>query len=148
MKHPFAFLFLMAACFAACDNAPAATDVIGIVKATSGEALLTRAHTSHPVLPLMKLNEGDLITTGPAGSVGLIFNDDTVASLGPNSQFAVDAFRFHPAEQELSFVSRLIKGTFCFITGQIAKLAPNKVQFTTPEAILGVRGTKFLVKID
>ncbi len=148
MKHPCTFLFLAAACFSVSNNATATTDVIGIVKATSGEAFLTRAHTSHPVMPLMKLNEGDLITTGPGSSVGLIFNDDTVASLGPNSQFAVDAFRFNPAEQELSFVSRLIKGTFCFITGQITKLAPNKVQFTTPEATLGVRGTKFLVKID
>ena len=148
MKHPFTFLFLVAAFFSAVDNAPATTDVIGIVKATSGEVFITRTHTVHPVAPLMKLSEGDLIVTGPTGSVGLIFNDDTVASLGPNSQFVVDAFHFNPAEQELSFVSRLIKGTFCFITGQIAKLAPDKVQFTTPEATLGVRGTKFLVKID
>ncbi len=148
MKYLFTSFFLVTAFFSTVDNSPAATDVIGIVKASSGEVLLTRAHTTHSVSPLMKLSEGDLISTGPTGNVGLIFNDDTAASLGPNSQFAIDAFRFQPAEQELSFVSRLIKGTFCFITGQIAKLAPDKVQFTTPEATLGVRGTKFLVEID
>jgi hypothetical protein len=42
----------------------------------------------------------------------------------------------------------MIHGTFSFITGQIAKLAPEKVKFETPDATLGVRGTKVLVKID
>jgi hypothetical protein len=96
----------------------------------------------------MKIQQGDTIKTGSSGSVGLIFDDDTAVSLGPNSELAVESFQFKPAEQKLSFFARLFKGTFCFVTGQIAKLAPDKVKFETPEATLGVRGTKFLVKID
>jgi hypothetical protein len=96
----------------------------------------------------MKIHQGDAIRTGATSSVGLIFDDDTVVSLGPHSELAIERFQFNPVDRELSFFARLLKGTFCFITGQIAKLAPNKVKFETPEATLGVRGTKFLVKID
>lgn len=55
---------------------------------------------------------GALLKTGASGSVGVIFNDDT----------------------------RLLKGTFAFVTGQIARLAPDKVQLSTPDATLGLRG--------
>jgi hypothetical protein len=129
-------------------NCSAGTDSVGIVKTVSGEVLLISTQNILPAAPNMPIRQGDSIKTGAASSAGLIFDDDTVVSLGPNSEFAVDRFQFNPVDQELFFVSRLIKGTFCFITGQIAKLAPSKVNFATPDATLGVRGTKFLVKID
>jgi hypothetical protein len=61
---------------------------------------------------------------------------------------SIESFLFNPVNKELSFIARMIHGTFSFITGQIAKLAPERVTFETPDATLGVRGTKFLVKID
>ncbi len=57
-------------------------------------------------------------------------------------------FSLIPSERELSFITRMIHGTFSVITGQIAKLAPEKVIFETPDATLGVRGTKFLVRVE
>ena len=67
---------------------------------------------------------------------------------GPNSEMSIESFLFNPADKQLSFITRLIRGTFSFISGQIAKLAPKKVILQTPDATLGVRGTKFLVKVD
>jgi hypothetical protein len=118
------------------------------VKTVSGEVFLSSAQNTLAAAANTPISQGDTIKTGVAGSAGLIFDDDTVVSLGPKSEFTIEKFQFNPVDQELSFVSRLIKGTFCFVTGQIAKLAPNTVKFATPEATLGVRGTKFLVKID
>ena len=71
-----------------------------------------------------------------------------MVSLGPASEINVANYLFNPADQELSFVTRLLRGTFSFITGQIAKLAPQNVKLETPNATLGVRGTKFVVKVD
>lgn len=121
---------------------------IGFIKSVSGEVHLVGDKSSVQAYPNMKVLEGDTLKTGVASSVGLIFEDDTVVSLGPESEMVVDDFLFNPIEGELSFVARMIKGTFSFITGQIAKLAPQKVIFETPDATLGVRGTKFAVKIQ
>ncbi len=124
------------------------TDSIGIVKSVSGEVFVIGNQSRLSATPNMKIHQGDAIKTAEESSVGLIFDDDTTVSLGPNSELAIESFLFNPVDQELSFVSRLAHGTFCFITGQIAKLAPKRVKFETPEATLGVRGTKFLVKVE
>lgn len=123
-------------------------DSAGFVKSAIGDVAIISSGVKMKVVENMKLLPGDTITTGPESSVGLIFEDDTVVSLGSNSEMLVESFMFKPAEKELSFVVRMIRGTFSFITGQIAKLAPQKATFETPDATLGVRGTKFLVKVD
>ena len=41
-----------------------------------------------------------------------------------------------------------MKGTFSFLSGQIAKLSPDNVKLMTPDATLGIRGTKLLVKVE
>ena len=149
MKKFLTVFFLLLAAFCSnCENCSAGTDSVGFVKTVSGEVFLSSAQNTLAAAANTPISQGDTIKTGVAGSAGLIFDDDTVVSLGPKSEFTIENFQFNPVEQELSFVSRLIKGTFCFVTGQIAKLAPNTVKFATPEATLGVRGTKFLVKID
>ena len=133
---------------AASERGLAQDDSFGIVKSVSGEVVVSNAQRSISAVPNMKINQGDSIKTGGDGSVGLIFADDTVVALGPNSEIKIESFLFNPVDLQLSFVARLFKGTFSFITGQIAKLAPKNVKFETPEATLGVRGTKLLVEID
>lgn len=39
------------------------------------------------------------------------------------------------------------KGTLSVATGKIAKRAPESVDFHTPTAVLGVRGTEFVVEV-
>jgi hypothetical protein len=148
MKTFHAILLLWAALLFDTESCSAGTEFVGIIKSVSGEVFLIRTQGTLLASPNMKFGQGDTIKTGAASSVGLIFDDDTVVSLGPNSEMAVKSFLFNPVDKELSFITRLLKGTFCFITGQIAKLAPEKITFETPEATLGVRGTKFLVKVD
>jgi hypothetical protein len=121
---------------------------IAFVDSVKGEVLIVSSEVAVRAVQNMKVIPGDSIKTGSNSSVGLIFEDDTVVSLGPGSEMEIDEFLFNPAERQLSFVARMIKGTFSFITGQIAKLAPQKVILETPGATLGVRGTKFVVEVD
>lgn len=125
-----------------------ASQSIGIVKSVSGNAYLQNGEKKVPAYMHMKISLGDQISTADKSSIGLILDDDTVVSLGPNSTILLKDFLFDPAASKLSFAAKMLKGTFSFITGQIAKLAPKKVNLETPDATLGVRGTKFLVKID
>ncbi len=129
-------------------NSMAKIESVGFVKSVSGDVFVISSNVSVKAVPNMKIIQGDSIKTSDKSSVGLIFEDDTVVSIGPNSQLEIQSYLFNPVEKELSFIVRMVRGTFSFITGQIAKLAPRKVKLETPDATLGVRGTKLLVKID
>jgi hypothetical protein len=91
-----AFLALM---LAAGNSAWAAEDVVAYIK------------TVEPV------TENDVITTGPTGSVGMTFTDNTRISLGPNSEFRVSDYLFAPDRSAYSFVSKLTKGTMEYASG-------------------------------
>ncbi|MDK9706937.1 MAG: FecR family protein [Desulforhopalus sp.] len=148
MKICRIFFLLLTTILLSTVSCQAASESIGIIKTVSGEVFLINTQMTLPALANMKIGQGDTIKTGKASSAGIIFEDDTVVSLGPNSEMAIANFLFDPVDKKLSLITRLVKGTFCFVTGQIAKLAPKNVTFETPEATLGVRGTKFLVKVD
>jgi hypothetical protein len=148
MKPFYYILFCIIFLFNDPFNAHARQESAGIIKAVSGDVFITSSQTTVKAVPNMEIIQGDFIKTGANGSAGLIFEDDTVVGLGPNSEMSIESFLFNPVNKELSFIARMIHGTFSFITGQIARLAPEKVTFETPDATLGVRGTKFLVKID
>jgi len=130
-------------------HSSAKIESVGIIKSVSGEVTITSAHqtTSVTAVTNMKIIKGDSIKTGGKSSVGLIFDDDTVISLGSNSEIIIQNFLFNPVNKELSFVAKMIKGTFSFLSGQITKLAPDKVQLKTPDATLAIRGTKLCVQI-
>ncbi|GFO58271.1 hypothetical protein GMST_05960 [Geomonas silvestris] len=125
-----------------------AADHAGIVKTLSGEVSVIRGENSLKVVPNFRLQEGDQVQTGPGGKAGLILDDDTVISLGPNSRVALTGFAFHPAEKKLSLVARIYRGTISFLSGQIAKLAPHQVRIETPGATVGVRGTHVLIEVE
>lgn len=148
MKTLFGIALLIASFLASSLLCRAATDSFGIVKSVSGEVLISNSQSTIRAVPNMIVVQGNSIKTGANSSVGLLFEDDTVVALGPNSEIKIESYLFNPVDQELSFIARLAKGTFSFITGQIAKLAPQNVKFETPDATLGVRGTKLLVEID
>ena len=148
MKTLYSVFFVSSLLFVSVMDCWANFGSAGFVKSVMGDVTIMSSGVSMKVVENMKLLPGDAIKTGPESSVGLIFDDDTVVSLGSDSEMLVESFMFEPAEKKLSFVIRIIQGTFSFITGQIAKLAPEKVTFETPDATLGVRGTKFLVKVD
>lgn len=126
----------------------AATDHAGIVKSLAGDVSIVRNFTSIKAETNMKLLKGDHIRTGNNGKVGLIFEDDTIISIGPNSRIVIEDFLFQPSEKRLSFITRIIQGTVSYLSGQIAKLAPSFVRIETPQATVGLRGTHVLVKVD
>jgi len=90
----------------------------------------------------------DSLKTGSDGSIAMVFRDDTLLSIGPDSEIAVKDFLYSPAEGRLSFVARLLKGTAACVTGIIGKLSPESFRFETPVANIGIRGTSFAVKVE
>ena len=89
---------------------------------------------------------GDVVVTGADGSVGITFLDNSLLSAGPNSVLAIDQFAFDSTTHQGSFESSLKKGTLAVVSGKLAKQSPDAMKVRTPAAVLGVRGTEFLVR--
>jgi hypothetical protein len=131
---------------------PAAADpedrTIAIVKTLSGSATLTRDGVASTIAAGTKLEEKDRIETGADGSVGVTFRDNTRVALGPRSRVDLEQFVFKPADKQYGFVLRLLRGTLEYISGVLAKLAPETITIKTPTATIGIRGTRFLARAE
>jgi len=121
---------------------------IGQIKNVAGQVSLVRNNVQQPAKTGDLLEQADVLTTGPNGSVGITFIDNTRFSAGPNSRIELKQFRFNPTTQEGDFVTDVQQGTLAIISGQIAKRSPDAMKVRTPTTILGVRGTKFAIKVD
>lgn len=121
---------------------------VAIVKKISGSATVVRQGQPIPATNGMKIWENDTLRTGHNGSIGMVFNDDTFLSLGPGSILVIDEFVFAPKQGKFSIVIRMVKGTAAYLSGLISKLSPDSAHFNTPTASIGIRGTKFVVKVE
>ena len=139
---------LVACSFLLLPTHPArAAETIGSVKNVRGTAAVVRAGDAIPARPGLGLLAGDILETGADGALGLTLRDDSLLSLGPSSRVALEKFQFAPAEGNLALTTRILRGTFAYLSGLIGKLAPDATTFVTPVATIGVRGTRFAVRI-
>jgi hypothetical protein len=75
-------------------------------------------------------------------------SDDSLLSAGPNSTLSLDRFAFDSTTHQGQFDASLKKGSLSVISGRIAKQSVDAMTLRTPSAILGVRGTEFVVSVD
>ncbi|MBF0137284.1 MAG: FecR domain-containing protein [Magnetococcus sp. DMHC-1] len=123
-------------------------DVIGHVKKLDGSVKISRAGKSIDAKLGDDIHMNDTLRSGPGAAMGITFKDNTRIAIGPDTEFVVDDFTYQPQKNKLSFGSHITKGTLQVISGTIAKLAPQSVKFETPTGTIGVRGTRFLVKVE
>ena len=124
-----------------------ASPAVATVQKVKGTATVVRQGQTIPAAVGLEIWENDTLRTGPDASIGLVFNDDTLLSLGPESVFVIDEFVFAPREGKFSIVFRMLKGTAAYLSGLISKLSPDSAHFKTPTASIGIRGTRFVVKV-
>ena len=79
--------------------------------------------------------------------MSLSFIDNTRFALGPNSQVAVTDFQYDRTRQRGSFVTQIDRGSLAVVSGRIAKSGRDSMKVRTPNTLLGVRGTKFIVEV-
>jgi hypothetical protein len=138
---------LACAMWASIIGPAAAQEIAGRVKVASGPVFVIRAGAELPIAPGEPLYETDVLKTGAEGRLGLTLKDETRVSLGPSSEVRIDAFRYAPGESPLSIVLTFVRGVAGYVSGRIAKIAPDAVRLKTPAAIIGVRGTTLAIRV-
>ncbi len=126
--------------------AVAAAEDAGQIKVSKGSAQIERSGQKLPASVGHVVQQGDVVITGSDGSVGITFRDNSLVSIGPDSVLAIDRFVFNSTTHQGNFDSTLKQGTLAVVSGKLAKQSPEAMKVKTPAAILGVRGTEFLVR--
>jgi hypothetical protein len=148
MKPALIGVFLLVASFFLPPGINAGTrETIGMVRTSEGAATITRGEEVLPATPGTKLLAGDILGTGPDATLGVILRDNSTLSLGPGSNLVIQEFLFSPAEGKLGLLARITRGTMAYLSGLIGKLAPGSTRFETPTTTIGIRGTRFAVKV-
>jgi len=122
-------------------------EAVGRIKLVSGVVTLVRGDKQLTAQAGQLLYQSDMLKTGADGNVGVALKDDTRVALGPSSEVRLDRFSYAPAEGNLALVLKVMRGVVAYVSGHIAKLAPDAIRIETPSAILGVRGTTLAIRI-
>ncbi len=86
----------------------------------------------------------DQIATDSGGAARLDMIDDTVITVGPQSEVVLDQFLFDPSSGNGDVVSRISVGGMRFISGQMPS---DAYIIETPTAVIGLRGTDVTVLV-
>jgi hypothetical protein len=120
---------------------------IAQVKKVTGQVAVLRSGERLPAKIGDLLFEKDVVETGQDGGIGITFVDNTVFSTGPNSQLALDEFRFDSNNFRGSMLADMRQGTLAVVSGDIPRSSPGAMKIRTPTAVLAVRGTTFAVQV-
>jgi hypothetical protein len=136
------------------QNEPARTQAkaspIGKVVSATGAVTIERVAPTAAAQPNIPTNtipakaddfvyQGDVIATGADGKASLAFADGTAFNISSNARMELNEFVYNPNGNSNSSMFSLIKGTFTFVAGKIAKTGSMKLD--TPVATMGIRGT-------
>jgi hypothetical protein len=126
---------------------PAIAADIGLIKVSKGSVQIQRGAEKTAAAVGSGVQASDVIVTGADGSAGITFTDNSLVSIGPNSVFSIDKYSFDTTTYQGEFEGNLKQGRLAAISGKMVKQSPESMKIRTPSAIMGVRGTEFVVQV-
>ena len=128
--------------------APAVASDVGQIKVAKGAVQVERDGKRVAATVGMPMRTADVLITGADGSAGVTFSDNSLVSLGPNSVFAIDKYRFDTTTHVGEFEGSLRKGKLAAVSGKMVKQTPESMRIRTPSSVMAVRGTELVVQVD
>ena len=139
---------VLARLLAAATPAVAQQAAAGRIKVVSGSAFIVRGTETIPAKAGEVVFAADGLRTGDGSSVGITLKDDTRLSLGPNSEVRLERYVYEPGNNGLGMVLKFVRGMAAYVSGRLARLAPESIRLETPAAIVGVRGTTLAIRVE
>jgi len=84
---------------------------------------------------------GERIVTDDKGRLQILLLDETVFTVGPNTEMVLDKFVYDPETGAGEMTADITQGVLRFITGKIARDKPSNVKVKLPAGTLGIHGT-------
>jgi ferric-dicitrate binding protein FerR (iron transport regulator) len=118
----------------------------GLVKQVVGPVWLGKAENPRAAAPGERLQAGERVSTGVDAGALLMLRDGTLLTLGPDTTVDLKQFQFDTTTQQGQLGLSLLQGSLRVVTGLLSKINPERFRIQTPTAIVGVRGTDFIVQ--
>lgn len=120
----------------------------GVSAAVTGEIILSKVTGEVGILVEsgMPVYLGDRIVTSANSGMQVLLLDETVFTIGPNSDVAIDEFVYDPATGDGRIVADMAKGVMRFVTGKIPLNNPSSMDVNLPVGSIGIRGTIGLIR--
>ncbi|MHC8494741.1 FecR family protein [Thalassospira sp. SM2505] len=123
-------------------------EMAGVSAAVTGDVTLNKVTGEIGVLVEsgMPVYLGDRIITSPNSGMQVLLLDETVFTIGPNSDVAIDEFVYDPATGDGRIVADMARGVMRFVTGKIPLNNPASMDINLPVGSIGIRGTIGLIR--
>jgi hypothetical protein len=122
---------------------------IGYVGNLSGEVfaedVLGRRRLLSPGDPVF---HQDKIITNLEGATQFMLLDETVFTIGPDTEMILEEFVYDPHNDIGKITANVTKGVFRFVTGKVARKKPSNMKIKLPSDALGIRGTEMIIRVD
>lgn len=77
------------------------------------------------------------------GRVQLMFNDNTLMTLGDNTEMKLSKYSWKPEDKDSAMETRIKEGSFRIMGGAITRIAPDHFKTHTPSGTIGIRGSMY-----
>lgn len=115
----------------------------GVSAAVRGDVQVARADTvGRQVVGGDPIFLRDAITSGSESGMQILLLDETVFTIGPESEMEINEFVYDPASGDGSLGASLTKGVMRFVTGNISDGNPESMTIKLPVGTIGIRGTR------
>ncbi len=121
---------------------------VGTIAELTGTAEVARNGTWTSLSIGSPVHEGDTLRTGRPGRLRIVFQDDSVLTLGDGSQLVVQQQVFDPPHGRIGTLIRLLEGKLRTLVSDYYHDQHASYSVETSTAVSGVRGTEFMVVVD
>ncbi|MGE4519383.1 MAG: FecR domain-containing protein [Desulfobacteraceae bacterium] len=118
---------------------------VGKIAALRGKAVSINNGNSRELSVKSEIYLNDRIETGKNSRLQILFYDETIAGMGPESTLIVKDFKWNDREQK--FEAEAKEGLFHIMGGKIVNTAPQNFKIDTPVASIGIRGSMFAFRV-
>lgn len=125
---------------------PLFANSVASITALKGDVTIANEEGSSQAVLSQKLDVRDNVITANMSKAQLVFKDDTIITVGKNSNFSIRDYVYETDHEPVAKFE-LVKGAMRTITGVIGKVAPQKFSVQTKTATIGIRGTNFTVVV-
>ncbi len=127
----------------ATQRAGVAAGVIGDLRVSEGERPSPEAVKSG-----MDILLGDRVNSATASRMQVLLLDETVFTIGPDSDLVIDEFVYDPSTQAGRVTANFTKGVMRYVSGMVSRINPGGITIRTRDATIGVRGTALFIMDD
>ncbi|MDY6852742.1 MAG: FecR family protein, partial [Thermodesulfobacteriota bacterium] len=142
-----ALIILTAGFFLLSPASAQAASKVGTVTVLKGRATIT--HKGRVKADVIRVGTSvyqfDTIRTQPGGKLRVVFADRSIISVSSNSSLTISEYVYSPAKKVRSGGLKLLFGKVKCFVNDLMGYRSRKFNVTTSTAVIGVRGTVFLV---